>query len=264
MKSEWALVMFTGFLAFAAVSPAGAETLQRIGYAYESGKDKLLYTEEHKEWKEDGTITKSIVTYRNSEGNIIATKNLDFSGDPVNPDFQMSSTFNGHLEGAKQKADHVVVFFRKSRDDEYEEEEIGLPDGAIIDGGFDRFVEINWDRLLAGEVFKQPFLVPSFHRFIDFKIYLEEQNQDESVFIMEPASLLLRIVGGGIKVTYDRDNAALKLYEGISNVRDSSGENYEVRVQFPRPRETEAKDSPASNDAITSLSSQGRSVKLNQ
>lgn len=252
------------FMAFGSTVPASAETLQRIGYAYESDKDKLLYTEEHKEWIADGTITKSIVTYRNSDKEILATKELDFSGDSVSPDFRLSSTYNGHLEGAKKETDRLVVFFRKSRDDEYEEEEIDLPDGAIIDGGFDRFVEINWDTLLTGEVFKRPFLVPSFHKFVDFKIYLEEQSENKVVLVMEPASLLLRIVGGGIKVTYDRDNAALKLYEGVSNIRDSSGENYDVRVEFPRPREKEAKKSPASNNATAPLPSQRQSVKLIQ
>lgn len=246
MKLDPISIAILGFLAFGSTFPVHAELVQRIGYAYEAGEDTLLYTEEHKEWKEDGAITKSVVTYRDADGNVIATKNLDFSGDPVNPDFRLTSTSNGHIEGAKQEPDRFVVFFRKSRDHEYREEEIQLPDHAIIDGGFDRFVEINWEDLLEGEVFERPFLVPSFHRFIDFKIYLEEKNETHAVFFMKPASLLLRLVGAGIKVTYDRNNGALKLYEGISNVRDSSGENYDIRVEFPKPREKETKQSPAS------------------
>ena len=78
-----------------------------------------------------------------------------------------------------------------------------------------------------------PFLVPSFHRFIDFKIYRKRQSDTEVTFVMEPASFLLRIVGDGVLVTYNRDNAALKRYEGISNIRDEQGDNYEVRVEFP-------------------------------
>jgi len=50
---------------------------------------------------------------------------------------------------------------------------------------------------------------------------------------MEPASLLLRVVGDEILVTYDRASADLKRYEGISNIRNAAGENYEVRVEFP-------------------------------
>lgn len=216
---------------------AGAEIVRRIGYAYEEGQEVLLYTEEHQEWKEGDTIARSVVTYRDAEGNLIATKELDFSGDPLNPDFRLSSTFNGHLEGAKQAADRCLVFFRRSREHEYEEKVIDLPGHAIIDGGFDRFIENNWEELLAGEVFERPFLVPSFHRFIDFRIYLEAENGNEVVFAMEPASVFLRIVGEKIKVTYDRDNESLRLYEGISNVRDAAGENYEVRVEFPKSRE---------------------------
>lgn len=76
-------------------------------------------------------------------------------------------------------------------------------------------------------------LLPSFHRFLDFRIYLERKTDTELVFIMEPASMLLRVIADGIVVSYDRDSGALRRYEGISNIRDQDGENYQVRVEFP-------------------------------
>ncbi len=122
-------------------------------------------------------------------------------------------------------------FFSDSHD--FNEQELRPPEDAIIDGGFDRFIEANWSRLLQGEVFERPFLVPAFQKFLDFRIYLERAGNADVIFVMEPASLLVRLVGGGIVVTYDRDSAALKRYEGISNIRDPDGKNYEVRVEFP-------------------------------
>jgi hypothetical protein len=49
---------------------------------------------------------------------------------------------------------------------------------------------------------------------------------------MEPASLLLRFIGEKITVTYDLGNGSLKQYEGVSNIRDETGDNYRVRVEF--------------------------------
>lgn len=44
-------------------------------------------------------------------------------------------------------------------------------------------------------------------------------------------------LGDEIVVTYDRDDAALRRYEGLSNIRDESGDNYDVRVELPGARE---------------------------
>lgn len=226
--------------------PADAQTRERTGYAYELGGEKLLYTEEHEELSRDGAIRNDTVTYKSAEGGVIAVKNLDFSRNPTSPDFKMENSVNGHVEGASCEGEYCVVSFRKTSDDEYREDKIRLPDKAIIDGGFDRFIELNWDRLLTGEVFKRPFLVPSFHKFVDFKIYLEKSSDADVVFVMEPASFLLRLVADKIVVTYERDNAALRRYEGISNIRDRSGENFDVRVEFPADGEDLKKTAAAS------------------
>lgn len=215
------------------IAGAVGTTGQRTGYAYELGTDRLLYTEEHHEHREQGRVTRSEVTYRKPDGGVIATKQLNFRRNASDPDFRLENPANGHLEGANQRNDRLRVFFRKTEAHALRERELRAPDNAIIDGGFDRFIENNWPSLIRGDVFERPFLVPSFQRFVDFRIYLERMTDTEVVFIMEPASMLLRIVGDGILVAYDRDSAALRRYEGISNIRDEDGENYEVRVEFP-------------------------------
>jgi hypothetical protein len=214
---------------------AGANIIERTGYAYGLGADDpaLLYTEQHEEWVENGRITRSTVTYKDADGNVIAKKDLDFSKDPTSPEFRLNGIANGHVEGATRTKGEVVVFFRKSDDHELMEKAVNLPEEAIIDGGFDRFIENNWDALLEGKVFNRPFLVPSFRKFVDFKIYLERTTETDAVFVMETASLLLRLLSEKIEVTYSREDAALKRYVGISNIRDRQGENYEVRVEFP-------------------------------
>lgn len=214
---------------------AGANIIERIGYAYSLGADdeEFLYMEQHEEWMENGRITRSTVTYRDADGSVIAKKNLDFSKDPSSPEFRLNGIANGHVEGASRKNGEFIVFFRKSDDHELVEKAVTLPEQAIIDGGFDRFIEKNWNALLKGEVFDRPFLVPSFGKFVDFKIYLDRATGSDAVFVLETASLLLRLLSEKIEVTYSRENAALKRYVGISNIRDRQGENYEVRVVFP-------------------------------
>lgn len=232
MRKIGAVALLALVLIPLAAESAGTSA-QRTGYAYELGTDRLLYIEAHNEYLEQGRVTRSEVVYRNPEGGVIARKQLNFHRNASNPDFRLENQANGHLEGANQRDDRLLVFFRKTEDHALRERELRAPDDAIIDGGFDRFIENNWAALVRGEVFERPFLVPSFQRFLDFRIYLERMTDTDVVFVMEPASMLLRIVGDGIVVAYDRDSAALRRYEGISNIRDEDGENYEVRVEFP-------------------------------
>jgi hypothetical protein len=227
------VAVFLALILIPLAAESAGTTGQRTGYAYELGTDRLLYTEEHHEQIEQGRVTRSEVVYRKPDGGVIATKQLNFRRNASDPDFRLENPVNGHLEGANQRDDRLLVFFRKTDDHALRERELRAPDNAIIDGGFDRFIENNWTALMQGDVFQRPFLVPSFQRFLEFRIYLERMTETEVVFIMEPASMLLRIVGDGIVVAYDRDSAALRRYEGISNIRDQDGENYEVRVEFP-------------------------------
>jgi len=227
------IVMALGALLVVFPFAASAKTVERTGYAYRMGGDELLYIEEHREWKRDGMVEKSTVTYKTPAGDVIATKDLDFTSDRTSPEFRLSNVVNGHLEGAKYKGDELVVFFRQTDDHELKEKTIQFPERAIVDGGFDRFIESNWQALLAGKIFRRPFLVPSFYRFVDFRIYRKERTDNEVVFVMEPASFLLRMVGDSVIVAYNRDDAFLRRYEGISNIRDEQGDNYEVRVEFP-------------------------------
>lgn len=49
---------------------------------------------------------------------------------------------------------------------------------------------------------------------------------------MEPASFLQRALGDPITVPYDRRTASLKLSKGVTKIRDRTGDNLDVRVEF--------------------------------
>lgn len=215
------------------VAPATArQTVERTGRAYRQGDDRLLYTETHREVLRGGRVMSCTVIYRDPRGRSFARRTLDFTGGATHPDFRLENSRTGHVEAAVQQGDRVLVSFRRSAADVYREKKLTLPDQAIIDAGFDRFVKHNWTRLVQGETVKRPFLVPSLRQFVDFRIYLEQHDTARVVFVMEPASFLLRLFGDAITVTYERNHRVLRRYRGISNLRDRGGENYMVYVEF--------------------------------
>lgn len=124
---------------------------------------------------------------------------------------------------------------RVSAEDELEQRALDAPADAIVDAGFDRFIERHWDELFEGKVFKQPFLVPSRLAFYDFRIRRDAQRENDAgvAFVMEVDSALLRLFVSPIVVRYHPVTRALMSYEGISNMRDEAGENYNVLIRFP-------------------------------
>ena len=217
----------------------GSQTIkERVGYAYAAGSDALLYTEHHQEWWDGGRILRDTVTYRDPEGDIIGEKHVDFRSQEQAPEFLLRNVRTGHSERAERVASTLAVKFRESRQAPLKSDALGLPEGAIIDAGFDRFVENNWDALMGGEVFIRPFLLPSRLQFVDFRIRRVDNDSDpnRAVFELAVDSALLRLFAPAITVAYDRKTRALLEYDGVSNMRDSSGKNLDVEIRFDGQR----------------------------
>jgi hypothetical protein len=85
--------------------------------------------------------------------------------------------------------------------------------------------------------------VPSRLEFMDWRIRRDDDAPHDAKsgdprglrtvrFALEIDSAFLRIVVPPIVVIYDRDTRRLLRYEGLSNLRDASGENHSVRIEF--------------------------------
>ena len=208
---------------------------ERVGYAYAAGSGSLLYSEHHQEWWKGGRILRDTVTYRDADGNIIGEKHVDFRTRERAPGFLLRNIRTGHSEGAAAAAeDKLEVSFRRNQGAPLKKEALNLPENAIVDAGFDRFVENNWEALMRGETFVRPFLVPSRLQFIDFRIRRvdNESEPERATFEMATDSALLRLFAPAIRVIYDTRNRTLLEYDGVSNIRNGQGENLDVEIRF--------------------------------
>jgi hypothetical protein len=228
------LSMFLSPLAFS------AEMIrERVGYAYAAGSETLLYTEHHQEWWKSGRILRDTVTYRDVQGGIIGEKHLDFRIRESAPKFLLRNIRTGHAEGATTDSSTIEVGFRLSQSAPLMKEALELPEGAIVDAGFDRFVENNWEALIQGDTFVQPFLVPSRLQFIDFRIRRVDDGSDPErvTFQMVTNSALLRLFAPAISVVYSKHDRTLLQYDGVSNMRNARGENLDVEIHFDPSRQ---------------------------
>ena len=223
-----------------------AEERQRIGRAYDAQTGVLLYEARHMETLADGKVVADRVRYLDPNGRTIAEKHVDFRGHPFTPEFRLDDERTGHMEALlREDGGEIEVRFRERADQELRQIRLDAPTDAVADAGFDRLIESNWEKLSAGERLTRRFLIPSRLEFMDFRIGRaadpvdgdgdSDGDPDTVRFALESDSALLRLFAPTISVLYDRESRRMLRYEGPSNLRDESGENHVVRIEFEYP-----------------------------
>lgn len=230
----------TLWLPYAAHATPGGEgaTRVRTGVACDRSSGALLYRELHEERWVDGRLVEDRVSYRRAEGEVFATKRVDFRASATAPDFDLLDSASGHREALERTADAMVVRYRPSWNARERSATLPSAPTLVADAGFDRFIERNWDRLVAGETMVRPFLIPSRLRTVDMRIrrVRDDARGAGRTVALELAidSALLRLIVPAVRVLYDTSARTLVLYEGVSNVRDAAGSNADVTIAFSR------------------------------
>jgi len=220
------------------IDNAHADVRERIGYAYDKQSGRFLYSESHREVLENGRVLKNTIAYKDDEGNLFAEKHIDFKKSLVMPDFYLVNTETGHAEGARgsEGDNRLEVHFRQLSDVTVQKAYVETPLNGIIDAGFDRFIEQNWTALVGGEVLERQFLIPSQLDFYTFEIRkAEAERKGEFAFQLGVKSIFLQMFVSPVLVYYDAQTRSLLRYEGVSNIRNSDGENFDVRIEFQAP-----------------------------
>ncbi len=216
---------------------AKAEEVQtRVGYAYDNQSNELVYTENHFEEYNDGLILKSQVIYKDPSDKVIARKIVDFSNNPFMPEFALTNIETGHKEATRFIQSEYEVVFSKMRTEPEEIARLNMPEEGISDAGFDNFIIKHWADLIAGEKYKREFLIPSMMNFINFRIYqdkiIDENGQLLRVINIEPDSFFIRAFAGTTRLYYDNEKPKLRKFDGVSNMRDNNGDNYNVMIRY--------------------------------
>jgi len=228
--------MVATVLASIAIGSAQAEVSERVGYAYDKQTGAFLYSETHREVQKNGRVVTNTVSYRDDAGKVFAEKHIDFQRSLTMPDFHLVNAENGHVEGARGADELLNVHFRQFSDSDVRAASVETPQNGIIDAGFDRFIELHWDSLAAGDVIEREFLIPSQLDFYTFEVErARTESLDDYAFELRIKSMFLQMFVQPVLVHYDSRTRSLLRYEGISNIRNGEGENFDVRIEFPAP-----------------------------
>lgn len=182
-----------------------------IGEAVDMDSGELLYRELHYCIEPSGACS---VYYEDTQGALIALKQLDYSANPQAPDLKLID-FNAQRTVAKTSQDYGENY--------------------VVDAGFDNFVRLQWDRFSDGQAVEFPLLVANRDSALNMRAKTPSNTDcadTELCLRVELDSWLLSKIVPAIQLTYAADSQRLLRYRGISNLKVGDGGNPVVDIRY--------------------------------
>ena len=201
---------------------------QFIGYAYDLETNNLLYTEYHNYQ----TPFKHTVDYREPNGQLFATKQLDYNESFYAPNFIQKNMRNGETIRSKKYNKKIKIQYQENSTSEYEKESINFSKNLIIDAGFNQFITKNWKQLVEGKEMTIDYLIPSLLDHYELSIKKESCEKDNTYcFSISASSFFISLFSSTLKLTYG-PNKDLLAFQGRSNICDSDGNYQDVKITY--------------------------------
>jgi hypothetical protein len=217
-------------------SPSAAPAAERHeGLAYVRGTDHLAYRETDWLFTRDG-VAQRLTLYRCADGKPFARKEVRASPTDIAPDFEFLHARDGYREGVHSQGGSREIFVQQNAKAPIVVHPLPPDSDGVIDAGFDAFIRAHWRDFSAGQSRRIPFLLPDHFKFVDFRIADAADGTLDGRPVRELKMTLKAWYGfalPSIDLAYDPGGRRLEEYQGIGNIRDDSGHNQNVRIEFP-------------------------------
>lgn len=234
------LLIALGFIALGLVISQGVnaeENYVTAGSAYNLEDGQLLYRELYTAMDENKSVR---VDYVSPQGNTFATKTLVYGGEVFQPAFHYEDTRDNEFISAQFQGARLVLTHGMNSS---KNEKI-IQDNArvVIDAGFDAYIQLHWDKLLAGKKLKFDFAMPTrlstialeVHKInaSDSPVYNQEYGREWIYFQIAPAKKIISFFADPIHLAYDPNGKYLMRFHGRSNLDDDQGAPVDVRIEY--------------------------------
>lgn len=208
------------------------------GYAYDLETGKYRYTEVHeRQIGSSGELGES-VRYYAPDGTLIATRTLDFSGDPFLPRFRLDQLDTPRSVGiTRLTPQHIDAFRLGPKDKAPERQTLPRTAGAVALAGLDNFIRAHLEQLEGGKPMHVPlFSAENFDTRPATVSRLKNGVLDHHAtvrFKVVSSSWLRLVKGQPILLSYDTASRRLVEYRGISELdAPHTHKPWTVRVSY--------------------------------
>lgn len=219
---EWILVLL--FVCLAQATP-----LSIRGKAFDLESQKLQYAEDRQRILKGNTRYTDTVRYTNPQGQLIATKSILYRSALL-PEFHLRQEMPRFEVRVRYQGSFAMIDMISEGDTT--QERVELPQGCVVDAGFDALIARNLSLLQKGQALEFPMLVPEFGRVFQMRLIKISESKGNLTVRLQPASRILSIFGDPIEATYRLSDGKLLQYKGVSDLKDLEEENFEVRIEY--------------------------------
>jgi hypothetical protein len=220
-------------LSLVSASPIATGSVEIIeGIARRLPEQVEVYREQHRIQDQRHRIS-----YQRLDGSLFAETILDYRDSDSAPAWEQHDLRDGTRIGGRWDGQRYVL----TRD--AESESITPATDLVASAGFDRFVRQYWHKLHTGTAIEFEFALParlSAHRMQIRRREADPRFPDADIwFQVRPAQPLLRLFVHPIALGYDAAQQ-LRVYRGISNLRDDAGKPLVVEIRYSTARQIES------------------------
>ncbi|MES2823000.1 MAG: hypothetical protein V4732_05330 [Pseudomonadota bacterium] len=207
-----------------------------VGIAYNNHKE-FLYCE----WFNKVGEKKIRASYVR-EANTFAVKYLDFSTSSLVPNVTQLDSRSGELREASTYSKQVVLKYRENKNQEAETANLPIDKVDVLDAGFNDFVQLHWDKLIAGNALPVNFGSIAHQKTLPLVISAKTTVKCENVinkgsdpapfcFMVEIDNVILRMLIGNIKLSYDKQHR-LQEFNGTVNIQDEKQKSQSAIIRY--------------------------------
>jgi len=186
-------------------APTGSDTVRYVEGKASASDGHLMYTESHWIYDDDGNPSR-LVLYRCPDGKPFARKTLHDDGSAQAPDFELDDGRTGYQEGVRSAGGKREVFIRDDKNAKERTATLNTSPMPVIDAGFDAYIRTHWDSMSKGGDTARQYRL-SLDSMIGFAL-------------------------PHLDVAYDAKTHELLSFDGIANIRSSSGKNVNAKILF--------------------------------
>lgn len=227
-----------GLTMLASTAPTQADNgwIEVIGTATSLDGKETLYAEHHWIQRIDGQPRQHQVRYLAPDGQLIATKQVNYPHSPATPAFIMRDLRHGTVEGGEYAEDRYFLFKQDSAQAKRKREAIALGPDLVVDAGFDGFVRQHLEALAQGQQVDFRLGVAGSLRSFDFRARKtgERSIDGRRVFDIrvEPDSMLRWFVDP-LELVYAVEPVQLLEYRGRTNIATDNGKKrHDAVIRF--------------------------------
>ncbi len=170
------------------------------------------------------------------EGEIIATKNIDYGLSLLAPNITQTDLRTGELRSAIFNSEWQVSY--KDNTASLNKTKILEADEvAVIDAGFDHFIRAQWQTLQAQPAISFPFLSIPHLKALMLRVELKPLDEcalhsdAHACFKVGADNSFLRLFVGDIRLVYNQQKQ-LRLFEGVVNIQNAAGKSQNALIEY--------------------------------